>query len=227
MFFQVSVQTVQLICSWAEAFPHAVIGVRQWRASPPPFLQIGVSGREDDHLLPQLPSDWATALPYGTDPLSIVSLRLCVLVCVCVYVCEVAEVSSVSVCAQLPLYSSCSLHACVFVSSSRRAKYCVKLSCGSPVENAPWPSRTSLGAVLADSALPGGLARGQIYRLQAKPFLWRIKRSDFLSRHVSTITQTQTKAKSLTCLAGKYAQLWIWSYKMKEPVFIPAKGNCF
>lgn len=39
-------------------------------------LLAGVSGREDDHLLPQLPSDWTTAFPYGTVPLSIVCLRL-------------------------------------------------------------------------------------------------------------------------------------------------------
>lgn len=42
----------------------------------PPSLLAGVSGREDDHLLPQLPSDWTTAFPYGTVPLSIVCLRL-------------------------------------------------------------------------------------------------------------------------------------------------------
>lgn len=39
--------------------------------TPPPLL-AGV--REDDHLLPQLPSDWTTAFPYGTVPLSIVCL---------------------------------------------------------------------------------------------------------------------------------------------------------
>lgn len=48
----------------------------------PPSLLAGVSGREDDHLLPQLPSDWRTAFPYGTVPLSIVCLRL-LSVCVC------------------------------------------------------------------------------------------------------------------------------------------------
>lgn len=59
-------------------------GVR-WEAAntllslpPHPSLMTGVSGREDDHLLPQLPSDWTTAFPYGTVPLSIVSLRHCV-----------------------------------------------------------------------------------------------------------------------------------------------------
>lgn len=40
--------------------------------TPHPFLLTGVSGREDDHLLPQLPSDWTTAFSYGTAPLSIV-----------------------------------------------------------------------------------------------------------------------------------------------------------
>lgn len=52
--------------------------------SPPlhPSILAGVSGREDDHLLPQLPSDWTTAFPYGTVPQSIVCLRLCVCVCV-------------------------------------------------------------------------------------------------------------------------------------------------
>lgn len=68
---------------------------------PSPFLSllIGVSGREDDHLLPQLPSDWTTALPYGTVPLSIVCLRqarecvcvpflcVCGLICPCIFVC--------------------------------------------------------------------------------------------------------------------------------------------
>lgn len=54
---------------------------------PPPTLlpAAGVSGREDDHLLLQLPSDWTTAFPYGTVPLSIVSCRLgsvCVRACV-------------------------------------------------------------------------------------------------------------------------------------------------
>lgn len=43
-----------------------------------PSRLTGVSGREDDHLLPQLPSDWTTAFPYGTVSLSIVCLRLCV-----------------------------------------------------------------------------------------------------------------------------------------------------
>lgn len=110
---------------------------------PSPFLSllIGVSGREDDHLLPQLPSDWTTALPYGTVPLSIVCLRQARdSVCVC----------SIFMCVWLNL----SVYICM--SSSKRAKYCVKLSCGSPIQNAPSPSRTVFGAVCANSTLQAG-----------------------------------------------------------------------
>lgn len=51
------------------------LGDRDHSTEPrPSSLLAGV--REDDHLLPQLPSDWTTAFPYGTVPLSIVCLSL-------------------------------------------------------------------------------------------------------------------------------------------------------
>ncbi len=88
--------SVQLICFMAYGWvipTYLVRGVRSETQttllsltppSLPPSLLTGVSGREDDHLLPQLPSDWTTAFPYGTVPLSIVCLRLWLCVCVCV-----------------------------------------------------------------------------------------------------------------------------------------------
>lgn len=72
--------------------------------------------------------------------------------------CVLAFYVCVEVCPSLSL-CVCLWEVNVCVSTSRRAKYCVKLSCGSPVENAPSPSRTVLWCVVCEltySRVSGG-----------------------------------------------------------------------
>lgn len=118
---------------------HVLCKVTSFQSLTLPFLLIGVSGREDDHLLPQLPSDWLTDFPYGTVPLSIVCWSLCVWVLKFTFIC-LSVLRCLCTVDVLCMQSFC-------VSSSRRVEYCVKPSCGSPVENAPRPSRMPLGVV--------------------------------------------------------------------------------